>query len=55
MAQRYIATEPVFIGRARAANAGDVIPESHPQFDAWKKAGLVAREDTKAAKAAEES
>jgi hypothetical protein len=55
MTQRYIATEPIFIGRARVANAGDTIPESHPKFDEWKKSGVVAREDTKAAKAAEES
>lgn len=53
MAQRYIATETIFIGRTRVANAGDPIPESHPKFDEWKKANLVAREDTKAAKAAE--
>lgn len=51
--EKFVATQPLFIGRARVANVGDVVPESHPQLEEWKKADLVAREGTKAAKKAE--
>lgn len=47
MAQKLIATRPLFIGRARAHNVGDEVPADHVERYGW--ADGVARPGTKAA------
>ncbi|HXH77159.1 hypothetical protein [Nocardioides sp.] len=46
----FIATEPLFIGTARAHNAGDRVPAENVERHGWQD--QVAREGTKAAGAA---
>lgn len=46
-----IATEPLFIGRARAHNPGDVVPEENVKEHGWGE--QVANEGTVAAKKAQ--
>lgn len=48
-AEKFIATAPLFIGRARAANPGDEVPAESVEKYGWQD--RVAREGTKAAKA----
>jgi hypothetical protein len=48
MAQPYIALEALFVGNARAHNAGDVVPDENVEPNGWKDS--VARADSKAAK-----
>jgi hypothetical protein len=55
MATQYVAVKPIFVGRARAANPGDPIPESHPQLKDWLSAKLVKKVSDDAAKAPEKS
>lgn len=43
----YIATEPLFIGTARAHNPGDVVPADNVERYGWH--GQVAAEGTRAA------
>lgn len=50
MAENLIATEPLFIGRARAANPGDVIDAQTVENNGW--GDKVAKEGTKAAQQA---
>ena len=50
MAQRYIATAPLFIGYARAHNVGDVVPDENVERNGWQDG--VAREGSKSATAA---
>lgn len=47
MAANLVATEPLFIGRARAANPGDVIDAETVKNNGW--GDKVAKEGTKAA------
>jgi hypothetical protein len=47
MADTFIATEPLFIGTARAHNPGDVVPAENVEKYGWKD--QVARQGTKAA------
>ena len=47
MAQKYIATEPLFVGNARAHNIGDVVPDENVKANGWQDS--VSREGTKAA------
>jgi hypothetical protein len=49
----YIATEPLYVGTARAHNPGDVVPADNVERNGWQD-GVVG-EGTKAAKAAQES
>ncbi|MGI8682071.1 MAG: hypothetical protein ACR2JO_08070 [Mycobacteriales bacterium] len=49
MADIFIAKEPIFIGRARAHNTGDVVPASNVKRNGWED--LVAKQGTKAADA----
>jgi hypothetical protein len=49
----YIATEPLYVGTARAHNPGDVVPADNVERHGWQDG--VATEGTKAAKAAQES
>lgn len=46
----YIATEPLFVGTARAHNVGDEVPAENVERNGWKDS--VVGSDTKAAKAA---
>lgn len=48
--KKFIAKEPLFIGRARAFNTGDPVPAGHVEKYDW--ADKVAREGTKAAQEA---
>ncbi len=50
MAENLIATQPLFIGRARAANPGDVVPAENVEKYGWQDG--VAKEGTKAAREA---
>lgn len=50
MAENLVATEPLFIGRARAANPGDVIDAQTVENNGW--GDKVAKEGTKAAQQA---
>lgn len=45
----YIATEPLFVGTARAHNPGDVVPADNVERNGWQDS--VAGSETKAAKA----
>ena len=49
----YIATEPLYVGTARAHNPGDVVPAENVERNGWQN--KVATEGTKAARAAQES
>lgn len=51
MAEKLIATEPLFIGRARAANPGDVVDPDTVKNNDW--GDKVAKAGTKAAKQAQ--
>ncbi len=46
----FIATEPLFIGTARAHNPGDVVPEENVSANGW--GDMVSRQGTKAAEKA---
>jgi hypothetical protein len=46
----YIATEPLFIGTARAHNPGDVVPADNVERNGWQDG--VAKAGTKAAEKA---
>jgi hypothetical protein len=50
MAQKYIATEPLFVGYARAHNIGDVVPDENVKANGWEDG--VVREGSKAAEKA---
>lgn len=50
---QYVATEPIFIGRARAFNRGDAVPASHVTSGVVDTS-QVAKTNTKAADAATE-
>lgn len=43
MSEKYVATDVIYMGTARAANPGDQIPAAHPKRAEWVKAGLVER------------
>lgn len=45
-----IATEPLYLGRFRAANPGDQVPKTTVEANGWD--GKVARPNTKAAERA---
>lgn len=47
----YIATEPLFVGTARAHNPGDEVPAENVERHGWKDS--VAAKGTKAANAAQ--
>jgi hypothetical protein len=47
-----VATEPLFIGTARAHNAGDLVPVENVEPNGWTD--KVAKPETKAAKTAVE-
>lgn len=47
----YIATEPLFVGTARAHNPGDVVPAENVERNGWED--KVATAGTKAAKEAQ--
>jgi hypothetical protein len=49
-AKYVVATEPLFIGTARAHNPGDLVPFEHVEKYGWD--GKVAKPETKAAQAA---
>ena len=51
MAEPFIATEPLFVGNARAHNPGDVVPDDNVKRNGWESG--VARQGTKAASAAQ--
>jgi hypothetical protein len=38
---QYVATSEIFWGTARAFNAGDPVPASHPGLEQWQADGLV--------------
>lgn len=46
----YIATEPLFVGNARAHNPGDPVPEENVKANGWQDS--VAKAGTKAAEKA---
>ena len=46
----YIATEPLYVGAARAHNVGDEVPADNVERNGWQDS--VVGPDTKAAKAA---
>lgn len=46
----YIATEPIFVGTARAHNVGDEVPAENVKANGWEDS--VVGSDTKAGKAA---
>lgn len=50
MPENLIATEPLYIGRARAANPGDTVPEENVKRFGWED--QVAKESSRAAKEA---
>lgn len=52
--ETYVATEPIYVGGARAFNAGDPVPASHVERGVVPE-DSVAKATTKAAKAAKES
>jgi hypothetical protein len=43
----FIATEPLFVGNARAHNPGDIVPEENVEANGWQDS--VAKVGTKAA------
>jgi hypothetical protein len=49
----YVATEPLFVGNARAHNPGDIVPEENVEANGWQDS--VAKVGTKAAEKALES
>ncbi len=52
MAEPFIATEPLFVGNARAHSPGDVVPDDNVKRNGWESG--VARKGTKAANAAQD-
>lgn len=52
---QFVAVAPIFHGAARAYNPGDSVPASNVALHGYDKQGLVARRDTKAAKAVTET
>lgn len=51
--KKFVATQPLFIGFARAHNPGDIVPAANVDEHGWQDG--VAREGTKAATEAQEA